>query len=89
MLGGSENHYSSRRDFGWNWYCLAQDGVAPARIQAALLEENINVHRSALSSTRLDFERRQLPESVVRASVHYYNSDEEIDQLVQAILEAQ
>ena len=63
--------------------------MAPARIQAALLEKNINVHRSARSSTRLDFERRQLPESVVRASVHYYNSSEEIDQLVQAVLEAQ
>ncbi|CAK0787116.1 hypothetical protein CVIRNUC_010332 [Coccomyxa viridis] len=68
---------------------FSKDGVAPARIQAALLEKNINVHRSARSSTRLDFERRQLPESVVRASVHYYNSGEEIDQLVQAVWEAQ
>ena len=59
--------------------------MAPALIQAALLEKNINVHRSALTSTRLDFERRRLPESIVRASVHYYNSEEEIDQLVQAV----
>ena len=62
--------------------------MAPARIQAALLDKNINVHKSSISSTRLDFERRQLPESVVRASVHYYNSSEEIDQLVQAVSEA-
>ena len=62
--------------------------MTPARIQAALLEKNINVHTSPLSSTRLDFERRRLPESVVRASVHYYNSSGEVEQLVQAVSEA-
>lgn len=69
--------------------CILQEGVAPARIKAALLEKRINVHTSPKSSTRLDFERRGLPDSVVRASVHYYNSSDEIDQLVQAVSVAQ
>lgn len=69
--------------------CLIQDGVEPPQIKAVLLERNINVHTSPRSSTRLDFERQGLPDSVVRASVHYYNSSEDIDQLIQAVSEAQ
>ena len=40
--------------------------------------QQINVTVSRLPSTRLDMEARGLP-SVVRASVHYYNSEVEID----------
>jgi selenocysteine lyase/cysteine desulfurase len=68
---------------------MMQDGVHAASIKAFLLERRINVSTSSRSSTRLDFEQRGLPETVVRASVHYYNSSEDIDQLVQAVSEVQ
>ena len=68
---------------------FVQDGMHAASIKAFLLERRINVSVSPKSSTRLDFEKRGLPESVVRASVHYYNSSRDIDQLVQAVSEAQ
>jgi cysteine desulfurase/selenocysteine lyase len=37
-----------------------------------------SVSVSRISSTRLDMEARDLPD-LVRASVHYYNTDEEIE----------
>jgi selenocysteine lyase/cysteine desulfurase len=39
------------------------------------------------ASARLDFDPRGLDEAV-RSSVHYYNSDEEIDVLVDAVRRA-
>jgi selenocysteine lyase/cysteine desulfurase len=45
----------------------------------------VNVHTSPVSSARLDFERYALPNEVVRASVHYYNTLEEVDVLVDAV----
>ena len=37
----------------------------------------MNVKQTPLTSTRLDFEARQLPaEGLVRASVHYYNTEQ-------------
>lgn len=54
------------------------DGRDPAAIQHALAQYCINVTVSRLPSTRLDMEARGLS-SVVRASVHYYNSEEEVE----------
>jgi cysteine desulfurase/selenocysteine lyase len=54
------------------------DGKDPAAIQHALAQHRINVTVSRLPSTRLDMEARGLS-SVVRASVHYYNSEEEVE----------
>lgn len=54
------------------------DGRAPEAIQSALAARRINVTVSRLSSTRLDMESRGL-ESVVRASVHYYNDETEVE----------
>jgi selenocysteine lyase/cysteine desulfurase len=51
---------------------------APAAIQQALAQHHINVAVSHLPSTRLDMEERGLS-SIVRASVHYYNSEEEAE----------
>lgn len=53
-------------------------------IQAILAEQQINVTVSQVGSTRLDMEARGL-EKVVRSSVHYYNTSEEIDRLYRAI----
>jgi selenocysteine lyase/cysteine desulfurase len=49
-----------------------------ALIKQVLLSQAINVSVSSYAGTRLDMEARRLP-AVVRASVHYYNSEEEIE----------
>ncbi len=59
-------------------------GVAPLDIKAALAAQGINVSVSDVHSTRIDMERRGL-EKIVRASVHYYNTDAEIDRFCDAI----
>lgn len=53
------------------------DGATADEIQQSLLAENINVNTSSKSSTLLDMKQRNIAE-VVRASVHYYNTEEEI-----------
>lgn len=60
------------------------DAVEPDTIQTKLAKRNINVNTSSKSSTLLDMQERNL-ETIVRASVHYYNTEEEIDQLVTEI----
>jgi cysteine desulfurase/selenocysteine lyase len=55
-------------------------GREASMIAAAAADQAINVSVSNVASTRLDMEGR-VPDDVVRASVHYYNSDEEIDRL--------
>jgi selenocysteine lyase/cysteine desulfurase len=54
------------------------EGHEAMAIQQALARCCINVTVSTLTSTRLDMEARGLA-SVVRASVHYYNSEEEVE----------
>jgi len=61
--------------------------VPPDRVKAALAERKINVSVSPAAWTLIDMTRRQIP-SLVRASVHYYNTEDEITQFcasVQAI----
>jgi cysteine desulfurase/selenocysteine lyase len=60
------------------------EGVDALDIKAALAARRINVSVSNPSSTLLDASRRNLP-PVVRASVHYYNDDAEIAQLLEAV----
>ncbi|EHY87449.1 MULTISPECIES: aminotransferase class V-fold PLP-dependent enzyme [Saccharomonospora] len=60
------------------------DGVAPADVQAALGAHGINVSVSRTPSTRLDMENRGL-EELVRASVHYYNTCEELAMLCDVV----
>lgn len=52
--------------------------VAPGEIKRELARQNINVSVSNLTSTRLDMEAREL-QGLVRASVHYFNTEEEIE----------
>ncbi|MCI0416430.1 aminotransferase class V-fold PLP-dependent enzyme [bacterium] len=63
---------------------FTMDGVAPEEIRARLWKSKINVWRSTVESTRLDMEERKL-EKVVRASVHYYNTEGEIERLLSAL----
>lgn len=60
------------------------DGVPAEAIKAALTEQRINVSISSPSGALLDALRRGLPE-MVRASVHYYNSEDEVDRLIEAV----
>ncbi|MCA9962896.1 MAG: aminotransferase class V-fold PLP-dependent enzyme [Anaerolineales bacterium] len=60
------------------------DGVDATYIKEKLAAQKINVTTSSVFSTRLDMEARKL-DMLVRASVHYYNSQAEIDRFCQAI----
>lgn len=53
-------------------------------LQHQLRERGFNTSVSPPASTRLDAEQRALPD-LVRASVHYYNTTEEIDQFCTAV----
>jgi cysteine desulfurase/selenocysteine lyase len=55
------------------------DGRKPLEIKQLLKNKKINVTVAPKSYTLLDMERRRFYDGLVRASVHYYNSEEEID----------
>ena len=56
----------------------------PSRVQQQLSHRRVNVSVSLVDYARLDLPSRGLPD-LVRASVHYYNTDDELDQLVAAL----
>ena len=61
-------------------------GHAPDEVADALRREGVNVSVSPRSSSRAWFAGRGLPpEDIVRASTHYYNTDEELDRLVAVV----
>ncbi|EJC71663.1 selenocysteine lyase [Rhizobium leguminosarum bv. trifolii WSM2012] len=60
------------------------NGLDSSSVMASLANKGINVSVSPPSSTPIDAYTRQLP-PVVRASPHYYNTEEEIDALLEAI----
>jgi cysteine desulfurase/selenocysteine lyase len=60
------------------------DGVEAGELKERLARERINVTASPRSSTLLDSRARTLPD-LVRASVHYYNTDEELERLVESV----
>tara|TARA_R110002012_G_scaffold68778_4_gene178495 strand:+ start:856 stop:2031 length:1176 start_codon:yes stop_codon:yes gene_type:complete len=61
-----------------------KDGVEPANMAEQLRHQGINVSVSAMPYARLDLEKRGLP-SLVRASVHYFNNQDEIVRFVDSI----
>lgn len=60
------------------------DGVEAADIQRQLRSQHINTSTSPPARARHDLGARGIP-TVVRASVHYYNSEEEVDTVVRAV----
>ncbi len=60
------------------------EGVDLLEVKSALAAQSMNVTVSRTPSTRLDMEDRGLTQ-VVRASVHYYNSEDEVDRFCLAI----
>lgn len=63
---------------------FTKESVTAGQIKSALGDAHINVSVSGRSSTYLDMTARHLSE-VVRSSVHYFNSEEEIDKLCKAV----
>lgn len=62
------------------------EGRAAQEVADALRRRGINVSVSSAASARWDFDPRGL-ETVVRASPHYYNTEDEVDALVAAVAE--
>jgi len=60
------------------------DGMGAPAVVAAAERAGITIGASHPSSTRLDAEARELP-PLVRASPHYYNSEDEVDRLMDLV----
>jgi selenocysteine lyase/cysteine desulfurase len=63
---------------------FAKAGAAPAEVKARLRAAGINLSVASIEWNRFDFEARGLTE-LVRASPHYFNTDEEIDAVLAAV----
>lgn len=63
------------------------DGVHSADIQRRLTEEKINVTVSLEEYSRTDLGERGIPH-MIRASVHYYNTEEEIERFCQVLADS-
>lgn len=60
------------------------DGVSAEDAHAQLSAQRINTSTSPASHARLDLPHRGLP-TLLRASVHYYNDEKEIDRFIAAV----
>jgi cysteine desulfurase / selenocysteine lyase len=78
-LDGVQVHDQGRRRCGIVTFTV--DGVPAAEVQQALAGNGVNTSVSLVDHARLDLPVRDLPD-LVRASVHYYNTDDELDRLV-------
>ena len=63
---------------------FTKQGRDPHLIEERLREKGMNVSVALMTSARLDLEARNLS-SLVRASVHYFNTEDEISRFVQAV----
>lgn len=79
QIDGVSVHDIGRRKCGIVTFSLA--GVGATEIETRLRQEGVNVSMSSPRSTLIDATRRHLPD-LVRASVHYYNQDAEIERVV-------
>jgi selenocysteine lyase/cysteine desulfurase len=63
---------------------FTHERVGVADLVARMAAQSIVVRLNERSATLLDMEARGL-EAVVRASVHYYNTEDELDRFVEAL----
>lgn len=63
---------------------FTKTGLDPQQIAERLRAQQINVSVSKMTSARLDLEPRQLS-SLLRASIHYFNTEEEISRFAEAV----
>ncbi len=81
-VAGVRVHDLGRRRCGIVTFTV--DGVPARQVQQRLSERGVNTSVSPVTYAQLDLPRRGLPD-LVRASVHYYNTDDELDRLVDAL----
>lgn len=60
------------------------DSIAAEEVKKILSENSINVSTSSKNSTLLDMQERNLT-TLVRVSVHYFNTENEIDQFIDTL----
>jgi len=63
---------------------FTHERVSAAALKEQMARKRINVSITSLSSTRIDMESRNL-DSMIRASVHYYNTEDEVGGLVDTL----
>ena len=78
-MPGVHVHDQGRRRCGIVTFTI--DGVAADNVRQRLQDHGVNVSVSLVDYARLDLASRGLPD-LVRASVHYYNTDDELDRLI-------
>lgn len=66
---------------------FSKAGVAPEAIQSALAAQKINVSLSSRQLTRTDMAAANV-ETLIRASVHYFNTENELDKLTEVVRRA-
>ena len=63
---------------------FTMEGVDVYVLAASLRAQGINISVSTIDFARYDFEARGL-DAVARASVHYYNTEDELSRFVEAV----
>ena len=81
-VDGVHVHDQGRRRCGIVTFTV--DGVPAQDVHRRLSERGVNTSVSRVGSARLDLPHRGLSE-LVRASVHYYNIEDELDRLIDAL----
>lgn len=66
---------------------FSKNGVDPGDLENQLVQKGINISVTFKTSAQLDLGRRKLS-NIARASVHYFNTEDEIDRFCNAIMEA-
>ena len=79
---GATIHDAGRERCGIVTFSL--DAVTPHDLKQRLADERINVTVAETSHAVIDARERSLPD-LVRASVHYFNTDDEIDRAVECV----
>jgi selenocysteine lyase/cysteine desulfurase len=82
QVQGMRVHDQGQRQCGIVTFTV--DGVSAQEVQRRLSQHGVNVSVSVVDYARLDLPPRGLPD-VVRASVHYYNNNDELDHLIEAL----
>ena len=81
-VDGVSVHDQGRRRCGIVTFTV--DGVSSQEVQQRLAKRGVNVSVSLVEYARLDLPDRGLPD-LVRASVHYYNTEDELHRLIDAL----